>query len=152
MFLIKAAFWLSLLILLLPAEPAGDTVHAIADRAPAPQVTTGVLVDAALMTVDDFSGICERQPQVCLTGQAALDVFMRKAQYGFKMLARLAAGETTPAEPALHLAPRQHEGGMLREANGPADEPPHAATPVSQNTLTPADLEPEWRAPGADRA
>ncbi len=62
-FLIKMAFWFSLVLLALPLDPAG---------------TNGASVSpiqaffAARAAVDDMSGICERKPDVCEVGKAAL--------------------------------------------------------------------------------
>lgn len=158
MFLVRAAFWLSLVILFLPAEPASDTVHAVADSNAT--LTGGALVDAARMTVDDVSGICARQPGVCETGSAALDVFVRKAQYGAKLVIRAVTGEEAPAEateePLVRRAKqdKQSERAPVREAAAPAgthkasakEDAPRAA-PMSQNTLRPEDTEPRWRDP-----
>ena len=62
-FLIKMAFWFSLVLLALPLDPAG---------------TNGASVSpiqaffAAREAVDDVSGICERKPDVCEVGKAAM--------------------------------------------------------------------------------
>ena len=62
-FLIKMAFWFSLVLLALPLDPAG---------------TNGASVSpiqaffAARAAVDDVSGICERKPDVCEVGKAAI--------------------------------------------------------------------------------
>ena len=63
-FLIRCAFWLSLVLLIIPLGGAGggdtDTVGPIQ------------ALSAAREAVGDLSGICERKPDVCLTGKAAL--------------------------------------------------------------------------------
>jgi hypothetical protein len=73
-FLIRAGFWFSLVLLMLPlGAPAGGVgpIEALL---------------AAREAVEDISGICERKPDVCETGRAALSTIGAKA----KASARLA--------------------------------------------------------------
>ncbi len=62
-FLIRTTFWFSLVLLLLPFG---------GDDSDAPQVGPLQALLAARAAVNDFTGICERQPHVCETGKAAL--------------------------------------------------------------------------------
>jgi hypothetical protein len=70
-FLIRMAFWFSLVLLLLPLDPAGTNganvspVHAFF---------------AAQQAVDDVSGICERKPDVCEVGKAAMQTIGVRAR------------------------------------------------------------------------
>lgn len=114
MFLIRAAFWLSIVIMFIPADPQSNT--------PAPRVTMFETLGAAQAVVADFSHFCERNPDVCVTGHAAFNVFAEKAQNGARMLYRyldenFAAPEAAPQE----------------------------------GTLTGADREPPWRGPQDDK-
>lgn len=63
-FLIRMAFWFSLVLLVLPFGPADgsgeDTVSPVQ------------AFFAARAAVEDIRGICERQPDVCETGKAAM--------------------------------------------------------------------------------
>ena len=80
MFLIRAIFWLSIVILLIPANPETNT--------PAPRVS---MIEAAVATraaVSDLANFCERNPDVCVTGAAAFNVFSEKAQNGARLLFR----------------------------------------------------------------
>ena len=70
MFLIRSAFWLLILVLLLPTDK--DQQNKIYGTAEA--------------TVNDVAGFCDRNPQTCATGQDAFEVFVQKAQYGAQML------------------------------------------------------------------
>jgi hypothetical protein len=110
MFLIRAAFWLSVVILLIPADPETGT--------DAPRVTAFDALIAARATIADMSGFCTRNPDVCTTGSAAMDLFGQKAENGVRMLYRYIDGEEG-AQPANAM-------------NG---------------TLTPDDMAPEWRGP-----
>ncbi|MCB1472175.1 MAG: DUF5330 domain-containing protein [Rhodobiaceae bacterium] len=77
-FLLRTVFWLSLVVLLLPAgngERGGEAA-----------VSTGEAIYAAQTFVSDMSGFCARNPDACATGQAALKSFGAKAQYGAKLV------------------------------------------------------------------
>jgi hypothetical protein len=80
MFLLRAAFWLSVVIMFIPADPKSDS--------PAPRVSVIETLVAARAVVADFSNFCERNPDVCVTGNAAFQVFAEKAQNGARMLYR----------------------------------------------------------------
>ena len=102
-FLIRAAFWLSLVILILPAEPGHESGDA-------PLSTTQALT-AAQAALNDFTSFCSRQPDVCAAGEVALDSFAAKARYGAKQLYVYLddqSGETEAPQGA---------------ANNPVDEP-----------------------------
>src|SRR5690606_5001370 len=62
-FLIKSAFWLSLVLLVIPFGNDADG-----------QPTVGAVQAflAARAVVDDLSGLCERRPDVCEVGRAAM--------------------------------------------------------------------------------
>lgn len=78
-FLIRAAFWFSLVLLLLPF--GGE------DGAEVGPLRAFLAARAA---VDDISGICERKPDVCETGKAALHTIgvraKASAQLAYEML------------------------------------------------------------------
>jgi hypothetical protein len=120
-FLFKAAFWLTIVVLFLPA---GEDA-----KPSAAQVGATEAISAASAAVSDARQFCSRQPDVCVVGSQAATMFGQKAQNGAKMLYeflndRLSADET---------------------GSVPADR--SAGTPSSQHTLTPADLAPTWRGP-----
>ncbi|WP_436639952.1 DUF5330 domain-containing protein [Microbaculum sp. FT89] len=50
------------------------------------QVSTLEALSAAQSTMSDLAGFCERNPDTCQTGSAALKVFGQKAQYGARKL------------------------------------------------------------------
>jgi len=84
MFLIRTAFWLSIVIILIPADPQSNT--------PAPGVSMFEALSSARTAAADFSGFCERNPDVCSTSAAAFRVFAEKAQNGARMLFRYLDG------------------------------------------------------------
>ncbi|WP_319484426.1 DUF5330 domain-containing protein [uncultured Cohaesibacter sp.] len=90
-FLIRAAFWLSLVILILPADKESTTDAA--------RLSTSEAMVAAQATFKDFSSFCSRQPEVCAAGEVALESFSAKARYGAKQLYLYLDGEEAEASP-----------------------------------------------------
>lgn len=98
-FLLRAAFWLSLVILLIPADPA-ETPPAGQART----VSTLEAIGAAHSTFEDLKGFCDRNAVACETGKAALDGFGAKARTGVRWVyeqldgkERATTGSTLPA-------------------------------------------------------
>ena len=69
-FLIRATFWFSLVLLLMPLGGDGSSD----DLGPLQALL------AAREAVQDISGICERKPDVCKAGQSALHTIGVKAR------------------------------------------------------------------------
>lgn len=78
MFLLRIAFWLSIVILFIPANPETGTE--------APSVGAFEALSAAQATVADLSSFCDRNPAVCSTGSDAFEAFTEKARNGVRML------------------------------------------------------------------
>lgn len=76
-FLLRSAFWLSLVVLLIPSDPA-ETSAKTDQRA----ISTFEAIGAAHSTLRDLEGFCERNPATCDTGRVALDGFGAKARTG----------------------------------------------------------------------
>ena len=77
-FLIRSAFWLSLVLLIIPfdggaAGPEAETVGALQ------------AMNAAREAIGDVSGICERKPDVCETAGAAFQTIGVRAREGAKL-------------------------------------------------------------------
>jgi hypothetical protein len=125
MFLLRTAFWLAVVLALLPS---------FGPKAAAP-AATGVeateAVSAASDTLGDMIGFCSRQPNACAAGVHLASALGQRAQAGAKMLYGMV-------------------GERLAKAEGAAEDGAPASTSsvdvkVSQNTLTAADLVPAWR-------
>src|SRR5262245_65412800 len=119
-FLIKVAFWLAVVAMLLPS-----------DKRAAPEVNTAEAVSAAAATMSDMSKFCARQPDACTVGSQAAVAFGQKAQAGAKMLYEFLNDRLGPNE----------TGSVAKPAGRPTGAAP------SQHTLTPGDLNPVWRGP-----
>ena len=76
-FLLRVAFWLSLVILLIPADP-----QIAAERKQGRDVSTFEAIDAAQSAYQDVKGFCGRNPTTCDVGRSALDTFAAKAKTG----------------------------------------------------------------------
>jgi hypothetical protein len=76
-FLLRMAFWIGLVLVLLPRDKAPDS-----DKGP--QVSAGDAVLAATAAVSDMSQFCTRQPTACAVGGEAASVVGARAQAGAK--------------------------------------------------------------------
>ena len=132
-FLLRMAFWLGVVLILLPS---GSSQRATQSS----DVRTSEAISAASATVQDMRGFCARQPDACTVGSQVAVAIGYRAQAGAKMLYDF----LTEA-----LAPK--ETGALPHGTAPhgsvAKVEPVKSSPASQNTLTPADLAPAWRGP-----
>jgi hypothetical protein len=141
MFFIRTAFWLIILILLLPTnEQQQSEVYGTAQAA-----------------VKDVSGFCDRNPKVCDMGKDAFDVFVQKAQFGGEMLMAFIKEQTGVAADSVAPADAPPQPSSLDQSSA-ADigswkvapvtvEPVSADDSFSQDTLNNDDLRPAWNGP-----
>jgi hypothetical protein len=125
-FLLKLAFWLTIVVLLMPSDHAQQ-------GASSPQVGAGEAVSATGAAVADMRQFCVRQPDACAVGSQALVELGHKAHAGAKMLYDF-IGEKVAHEPT----------------HGTGEQVAGVRKP-SQNTLSPADLALPWRGPQPHR-
>jgi hypothetical protein len=118
-FLIRTAFWLSIVIMLLPTPDSA--------KVPDSGIGAAQAVTAASATVSDMGQFCSRQPETCQIGSQALAHFGHKAQASAKWLYEKFTSKAE--QPATLAAPAKAV----------------AETDSSQNTLTSADTAPAWR-------
>jgi hypothetical protein len=86
MFFLRAAFWLSTLVLLLPPSQDGE---------PAPRLNVLHAAYAARILIQDVSGVCDRHPEACATSREALTHLSRKLATGAQIVsAGIAAGQS----------------------------------------------------------
>jgi hypothetical protein len=127
-FLIRVAFWLSIVILLLPSDRLSKPPQA-------PQVAAVDALSAAGAAVADMRQFCSRQPDACVIGSQAAVAFGQKAQASAKMVYEFLTEKLGHDEAASPAATKSSTPGAL------AGEKP------SQSTLIPADRAPAWRGP-----
>lgn len=91
-FLLRVAFWLGLVLLLLPLGLSGTTGQ---------NVSVFDAFGAAQAVLADARGFCERQPQACAVGGQMATHLTEKAQAGAKWLYQAlgsASGDGVPAK------------------------------------------------------
>jgi hypothetical protein len=128
-FLLRMAFWLGIVLILLPTGAQHSLSTSDVDAADA--------LSAASATVHDLKGFCAREPNACTVGSELATVLGHRAQAGAKMLYDFLTEATAP-----------HATGSLAGNIGssrPGESPLQEG--ASQNTLIPADLDPPWRGP-----
>jgi hypothetical protein len=119
MFFIRVAFWLGLVVLLLPTD----------------QHQQARLYDTAVATVERATTFCDRNANACAAAGELWATFLRKAEFGARMAVDLATSGGRKDE----AAPQRIEPANAR---GQPEPRPHPAT---RGTLTPSDLAPAWR-------
>jgi hypothetical protein len=130
-FLLRMAFWLSLVLILLPT---GSTQRVQSGN----DVGASEAITAASATVADMRGFCTRQPDACTVGSQVAVSLGYRAQAGAKMLYDFLSEKL-----ALHDAGTPARTGSIAKTAQDKTLPVNA----SQNTLIPADLVPAWRGP-----
>ncbi len=120
LFLIRTAFWLAIIVLLLPTDAQQRSeVYGTAQAA-----------------VNDVASFCDRNPETCARGKDAFGVFVQKAEFGARMLMDLINGRT--------------ENGAEGDTSAPEArlfEPARFDMSSSQDTLSPEDREEAWSGP-----
>ena len=119
MFFIKLAFWIGVAVLLLPTDAQQQAR----------------LYTTAVSAVERATTFCDRNPATCTTAASAWATFLKKAEFGARLV-----------------------GDLL--SSGGRQAPPDASQPLRQNTSAPEprgtlssmDMQPAWRGPSARRA
>jgi hypothetical protein len=135
-FLLRMAFWVSVVLVLVPVFVSKDDKHTAPESV---KVNASEAVSAAVATISDLRNFCTRQPDACVIGAQAASAFGEKAQAGARILydyaqERLAAKESHSVETTAAHSTKS------------ADDKP-TGTLRSRDTLTPADLSPQWHVP-----
>jgi hypothetical protein len=129
LFLLRTAFWLMIIVLLLPTdERQRSEVYGTAQAA-----------------VNDIATFCDRNPETCAKGKDAFGVLVQKAQFGARMLIDLINGTKSAGEGEGGTGiqdPEQNSG-----TNFPF-EPSRLGSDGSQDTLNPDDRDEAWGGPG----
>jgi hypothetical protein len=117
MFILRAAFWLSVVVLLLPGDPNSG--------ASAPRVSAFEALIAARGAVADVSSFCERNPDVCATGSTALQVFADKVRYGTHLISDYFDGgdEQGADKPATRSTLKREDLAPAWRGHGTKDKP-----------------------------
>jgi hypothetical protein len=125
-FLLRMAFWVGLVLVLLPRDKTPES-----DKQP--QLGASEAVSAATAAVSDMSQFCKRQPAACEVGGQAATVIGQRAQAGARKLYQIITDKRAP----------DHTGsiGHIETADASSLEV------APRDTLTPDDIQVEWQAP-----
>ena len=139
-FLLRMAFWMSVVLVLLPSGGSKQQTAA----APGSELGAAEAVSAASATFSDMRSFCSRQAEACAVGSQAAVAFGQRAQAGAKMVYDMISERAAPRE----------TGSIADKAKSAASPHDTSAAPVRgkslHNTLTAADLVPPWRGPRRD--
>ena len=134
-FLLRMAFWLGVVLVLLPSGSAS--------RGPAvSDVGAANAISAASATVSDLRGFCSRQPDACIVGSHVATALGYKAQAGAKMLYEALTEALAPRGTG-SVASGATRGASAAKSGSDVSPPDRG----SQNTLSATDLIPAWRGP-----
>jgi len=125
-FLLRMAFWLGLVLVLLPRDKTPESEKQ-------PQVGASEAVQAATAAVSDMSQFCKRQPAACEVGGQAATVIGQRAQQGARKLYQIITDKKSP----------DHTSSI----GGHEDVEPSLAAMAPRDTLTVDDLNAEWHVP-----
>jgi len=137
-FLLRMAFWLGLVLVLLPRAKTPESEKL-------PQIDASQAVQAVSAAVSDMGHFCKRQPQACEVGGQAATVIGVRAQEGARKLyqsitdKKSADPDKKPSESDKKSPDRT---GSIGRAENADPALPETAPP---DTLTAADLAVEWR-------
>jgi hypothetical protein len=141
-FLLRMAFWLGLVLVLLPREktPESDKL---------PQISVGDAVQAATAAVSDMGQFCKRQPQACEVGGQAATVIGVRAEEGARKIYRSVTDKK--ADDKKPDADKKADEKKAPDHTGSIgvsdDDDPARFGTASRDTLTADDLAPDWHVP-----
>ncbi len=119
-FLLRMAFWLGVVCVLLPSGTKST---------PGANIDATQAMTLASAAVSDARGFCERQPDACVVGGKVAVAIGHKAEAGARTLYEFITTK-------------------LNEKSTPAEKTAVKETPVpGQGTLTSSDIQPTWHAP-----
>jgi hypothetical protein len=124
-FLLRIAFWLGVVCVLLPGSSKTPDANIDATQA----------LTLANAAVSDMRGFCDRQPEACVTGGKVATAIGQKAEAGARTIYDFVSTKMTEkSEPADRVVS--------------SDKPTGKVVPVTaRGTLTSADIAPAWHAP-----
>lgn len=146
-FLLRMAFWLGLVLVLLPTDKTPDQ-----DKGP--QIGASDAISAATAAMSDMSQFCNRQPAACTVGGQAATVIGARAQSGAKKVYQFITDKPEKSEKAPDAVEKSgkkapdHTGSIGTPYDAyPVDMQSVAAT---RQTLTQDDLAIDWQPTAPD--
>jgi hypothetical protein len=120
MFLIRAAFWIGLVVLLLPTDASQQAR----------------LYDTAAATLERITTFCDRNARTCEVGSEVWTAFLKKAEFGARMAFELITSRG---------ASKDEDGARVEPASAKGKAEKKSPQQPPRGTLTPTDLNPPWR-------
>jgi hypothetical protein len=142
-FLLRVAFWLVVVLALLPS--GGGAPQSAQARVGA----TDAMI-AAGAAVSDMTNFCDRQPEACAVGAKTAVAIGQRAQAGARMVYEF-INEHALRDSDKNATHGGETGSIGKPKSIPAGPKLTAAvrtvpaSPDSQSTLKPSDLDPAWR-------
>ncbi len=133
-FLLRMAFWLGLVLVLLPRDKTPESEKL-------PQIGASEAVSAATAAVSDMAQFCKRQPAACEVGGQAATVIGQRAQDGARKLYQIITDK--PASDRTTSDKRAPDRTGSIGADTKPD--PSLAEAARRDTLTPDDLTTVWQ-------
>jgi hypothetical protein len=131
LFLLRLAFWIMLICLLLPGSREENRR----------------LMSSAERTVSDVRGFCQRNPEVCSDARTTMTTMLSRLKSGAELLQVWLAPEDQKAEDR----PAPADAGSPRVESAPRSDSssatPPRLIPKWQDSLNPGDKEMPWRGP-----
>lgn len=118
MFFIRLAFWLGVIVMLLPTD----------------QQQQARVYNTAVSAVERASTFCDRNARTCELGAQAWASFLKKAEFGVRLLGDLITSGARSSEPEPSTPPLRQKASL-------------SDTVGTRGTLSAADLQPAWRGP-----
>src|SRR5690242_16257559 len=148
-FLLRLAFWLGLVLVLLPRDKTPESEKL-------PQISVSDAVQAATAAVSDMSQFCKRQPQACEVGGQAATVIGVRAQDGARKIYRSVTDKKADEKKAEDRKSDDKKSEADKRAPdhtgsiGAAEtDDPLLAEMAPRDTLTEQDLATDWHLPPA---
>ena len=116
MFLIRTAFWMGVVVLLLPTDKQQQAK----------------LVGSAGVAIERMATFCDRNQQACAKGAELWAVAVKKAEFGMRVAIDL-----------INERGQKSDADGVRSAAG--EPTPTARLQPARDTLRPGDLKPAWR-------
>ena len=127
-FLLRMAFWLAVVCVLIPGGSKSTSPDA--------QIDAGQAVTLATGAVSDVRGFCERQPDACEAGGKVAVALGHKAEAGARTIYDFIS--------KVREKSAEKTGSTEKPSNKPGSD---AGQRAGQGTLTATDLQPAWHAP-----
>jgi Family of unknown function (DUF5330) len=133
-FMLRMAFWLGLVLVLLPREktPESDKV---------PQISASEAVSAATAAASDMGQFCKRQPAACEVGGQAATAIGQRAQDGARQLYKIITDDKKSEQPRAPDKKPDHTSSVGTDAEAVV------ANTSPADALTDDDMAIEWRMP-----